>query len=85
MPTRKTVITIPEDLLAEVDQLAAQRNESRSAFITRILRVALQSRRDALVTRRLNELFADEELGEEQLRVAAELDAVGTDWSDEVW
>jgi metal-responsive CopG/Arc/MetJ family transcriptional regulator len=85
MATRKTAITIPEDLLADVDRIAAQRNESRSAFITRILRVALQSRRDALVTRRLNELFADEELEEEQLRTAAELDAAGTDWSEEGW
>ena len=37
------------------------------------------------VTRRLNELFTDPELRREQLRTAAELDAAGTDWSDERW
>ena len=35
------------------------------------------------VTRHLNEVFADPELRREQIRTAAELDAAGTDWSDE--
>ena len=37
------------------------------------------------ITRHLNELFADPELRQEQVRTAAELDAAGTDWGDERW
>ena len=37
------------------------------------------------VTKRLNELFSDGELAQEQARTASEWDEVGTDWSDERW
>lgn len=37
--------------------------------------------RDAEVTKRLNELFSDGELAQEQARIASEWDEVGTDWS----
>jgi hypothetical protein len=41
--------------------------------------------RDAEITRRLNEVFADSELAEEQRRTAAEWAKVGTDWRAEKW
>lgn len=85
MPLRKTAITIPEDLLAEVDRAARERRESRSRFVTRVLRKAVRARRDAAITRRLNELFAEPELVDEQKRGAFELDAAGTPWTDERW
>jgi hypothetical protein len=85
MPLRKTAIAVPEDLLEAVDQAARARGESRNAFITRVLRAAIRARRDREITRRLEELFSDGALNEEQLRTAEELDAVGTDWSDESW
>ena len=50
-----------------------------------ILQEAVHARRDAEVTKRLNELFGSVELAQEQARTASELDAVGTDWSDERW
>jgi metal-responsive CopG/Arc/MetJ family transcriptional regulator len=59
MARHKTAIAIPEDLLAEVDAAARQRNESRSAFITRVLQAAVRARRDRDITRRLDALFAD--------------------------
>jgi hypothetical protein len=71
-PRHKTAIAIPEDLLAEVDAAARDRSESRSAFITRVLRAAVRARRDREITRRLDELFADEEIQRDQ-RQAAEL------------
>jgi plasmid stability protein len=45
----------------------------------------IRARRDAEVTRRLNELFAEPEIEQEQARSVSELDAAGTDWSDERW
>jgi predicted transcriptional regulator len=85
MPLRKTAIAIPDDLLSAVDRAAQSRGESRNRFVTRVLQEAVHARRDAEVTKRLNELFADGGLAEEQARVASTLDAVGTDWSDERW
>ncbi len=85
MPLRKTAIAVAENLLAEVDRAARARHESRNRFVTRVLEAAVRARRDADVTRRLNELFANPELDREQLRTTAELDASGSDWSDERW
>ena len=85
MAYRKTAITVPGELLDDVDRAARARGESRSKYITRILRAAVRARRDVEITRRLNELFAEESIAIEQREVAAELDAVGSDWTDERW
>ncbi len=85
MPHRKTAIAVPEELLVEVDRAARERGESRSAFITRVLRAAVRARRDAEVTRRLDTLFGDEALRERQRREAEELAEAAVDWADERW
>jgi hypothetical protein len=85
MALRKTAIAIPDDLLTAVDRAAQARGETRNRFVTRVLQEAVRARRDSEVTKRLNELFADRDLAQEQTRTAGELDAVGTDWSDERW
>jgi metal-responsive CopG/Arc/MetJ family transcriptional regulator len=85
MPLRKTAIAIPDDLLSAVDRAAQSRGESRNRFVTRVLQEAVRARRDADVTKRLNELFANVEIGHEQAQAASELDVVGTDWSNERW
>lgn len=85
MATRKTAIAVPEDLLDEVDRAARERGESRSRFINEVLRAAVRARRDREITRRLDELFADEAVGREQRRTAREMDSAGTDWDDERW
>ncbi|MCY3777388.1 MAG: hypothetical protein OXH11_15550 [Candidatus Aminicenantes bacterium] len=85
MPLRKTAIALPPELLMELDRMARMRRESRNRFITHVLEEAVRVRRDAEVTRRLDELFADPELRREQVSGAVALDVVGTDWSDESW
>ncbi len=85
LASSKIAITIPEDVLSGVDTAAHERGESRSRFVSRVLRQALRARRDAEITRRLNELFKDEKIVAEQRRSTRELDSVGTDWSDEAW
>jgi Arc/MetJ-type ribon-helix-helix transcriptional regulator len=81
----KTAITLPESLLREVDRAANVRGESRSSFIRRVLRAALRARRDAAITRRLDELFSEEHLAEEQRRTSRELEEAGVPWDDEAW
>jgi metal-responsive CopG/Arc/MetJ family transcriptional regulator len=85
MPLRKTAIAISDDLLSAVDRAAQSRGESRNRFITLVLQEAVHARRDSEVTKRLNELFANEDLAHEQSRGASDLDAAGTDWSTERW
>ncbi len=85
MPLRKTAIAVSDDLLAAVDRAARQRHESRNRFVTRVLQYAVRARRDAEITRRLNELFSTSEVRDHQSREAAELDVIGTPWTDERW
>lgn len=85
MPLRKTAIAVPDDLLAAVDRAARARRESRNRFVTRVLQRAVRARRDAEITRKLNELFAAPDLAQQQSRDASELDRIGNDWSDERW
>ena len=85
MAHQKTAIAIPEDVLVEVDRAARARGESRSRFISRILRLAMRARRDAEITRRLDALFANESLAEEQRGEAEDLAGLAVDWSDEHW
>jgi hypothetical protein len=85
MAMHKTAIAVPESLLADVDRAATERGESRSAYITRVLAITTRARRDAEITRKLDEIFADERSKKAQRRGAAALDESGTDWTDERW
>jgi hypothetical protein len=85
MTRRKTAIAIPEDVLNEVDRAARARGESRSRFISHVLRLAIRARRDAQITRRLDALFADESLAREQLDAADDLARLAVDWTEEDW
>ena len=85
MAHRKTAIAVPEEILEEVDRAARERGESRSRFISRVLRLAVRARRDAEVTRRLDALFADASVQEEQRRDAHQLAELGIDWASERW
>jgi hypothetical protein len=81
----KTTVAVPEDVLAAIDRAAQARGESRSKYVTRVLRAAVRARRDAEITRRLDELFASEDMLKAQRDEANQLDEVGTSWSDERW
>ena len=85
MPAVKTAIALPEALLADVDRAARERGESRSRYITRVLQVAVRTRRDAEITQKLNTLFEQEGSRSQQVRGAGELDEAGSDWTDERW
>jgi metal-responsive CopG/Arc/MetJ family transcriptional regulator len=85
MPLRKTAIAVPDDLLQAVDRAARARHESRNRFVIRVLERAVRARRDAEITRRLDELFAAPDLARQQSREASDLDRVGSEWSDERW
>jgi metal-responsive CopG/Arc/MetJ family transcriptional regulator len=81
----KTAIAVPAEVLAEIDRAARSRGESRSKYITRVLRAAVRARRDSEITRRLDELFASEQVKVSQKAEAERLDELGTTWADERW
>lgn len=85
MAHRKTAIAIPAELLEAVDEAARERGESRSAFISRVLRLAVRARRNSEITRRLNAVFADEALAEAQRREASEVGEIAAFGEDERW
>lgn len=81
MAVRKTAIAIPEELLNEIDRAAVERGESRSRYITNVLRQVVRLRRDADITRKLNEIHS-EAVSSEQLRGVEDLDDA---WREEGW
>ena len=85
MPLRKTAIAVDAKLLASVDRMARERGESRSAFISTVLRRVARARGDEEITRRVRAIFADPRIAEEQVRTATEMGEAGTDWGDERW
>jgi len=85
MAYRKTAIAVPEELLEAVDRAAEERGESRSRFVCRVLELVVRARRDAEVTKRLDDLFADDSLRESQRRESSDLEELGVDWAAERW
>jgi hypothetical protein len=59
MAAKKIAISVPEDVLAQVDQAAARRGITRSGFITEVLRRVAAARGDAEIRRRVDALFSD--------------------------
>ncbi len=85
MATAKIAISLPAEVLHDVDRAARERGESRSGFIRGLIHAATRARRDADISRRVDAAFAEPGVAQEQRRVAWEMEAAGTDWSDERW
>ncbi len=81
----KTAIAVPADVLADIDRAARALGESRSKYITRVLRAAVRAKRDAEITHRLNQLFGPDGALTTETADTSFLDQVGTSWSDERW
>lgn len=70
MAVRKIAISVPEEVLAQVDKAAAARGENRSRFITQMLMLLAQARTDREISRRVDAVFASPEVAREQGRTA---------------
>lgn len=70
MAVHKFAISIPEDVMKRIDRAAARRGVTRSRFISSVLAVAAAAHRDAEIAERVNRLFSDPEIREEQARTA---------------
>ncbi|MBI4701986.1 MAG: hypothetical protein HY744_12680 [Deltaproteobacteria bacterium] len=71
MAARKFAISIPEDVMSQVDLAAAERGLTRSGFIALVLSRTARARSDAAISRRIDEVLADPNVAAEQRRTAA--------------
>ena len=70
MAAKKSAISVPEEVIREVDHAAKRRGMTRSGFISDVLSHVARARTDAEIARRVNELFADAEIAREQVETA---------------
>jgi len=70
MPVKKFAISVPVEVMDQVDLAAAERGVSRSRFISDMLRRIARARTDAAITRQLDEVFGDPAVAREQQAVA---------------
>jgi hypothetical protein len=84
MRSKKLAISVPADVIEEVDRAAKHQGVTRSRFITDVLRRIARARRDAEITKRINQLFADPDIADEQEKTARDFRAVssesGVEW-----
>jgi metal-responsive CopG/Arc/MetJ family transcriptional regulator len=70
MVATKFAISVPEDVMSQIDRAARKRRVTRSRFISDVLRKVATARTDAEISRRVNELFSDPEIAAEQRTTA---------------
>src|SRR5262249_26477681 len=84
MAAKKFAISVPEDVMAEIDRAAASRGVTRSRFIAQILALAAPHRRDRAIPRALARVFAEDGVADEQRRSARAFQTIGhragTEW-----
>lgn len=84
MPVRKFAISVPVEVMVEVDQAAQRRGVTRSRFIAEVLGRVARARSDAEVSRRIDRLLADPEIAREQVETARAFrgaaHGAGTEW-----
>ncbi len=81
---KKVAVSLPEPVLATVDQLAERRGESRSHLIATILSRVARAKRDRDITAQINALFADGTIQAEQKQTADEFLRMSS-WPKERW
>ena len=84
MPCKKLAISVPAEVIKEVDRAAKLGGLTRSRFITNVLIRVASARSDVEITRRINEFFSDPEMANEQKQTARDFNALaslsGTEW-----
>ncbi len=73
MAAKKFAISVPSEVMDEVTEAAAQQGLSRSAYIVQVLRKVAGARKDAEISRRINELFQEPSIAAEQADTARAL------------
>ena len=79
MTTVKVAITMPKELVQEVDAARKIETISRSGYITRLVQKAVRVEKQASLKAAYNKIFSDPEILEEQKNTTALLDNTDND------
>ena len=69
--TKKVAMTIPEDLLGEIDEMSRRRGVSRSRLISELLREKLVEVQNRSLRSAYDQVFSDEAIRREQILTPA--------------
>lgn len=69
--TKKVAMTIPEDLLGEIDEMSRHRGVSRSRLISELLREKLVEVQNRSLRSAYDQVFSDEAICREQVMATA--------------
>ena len=83
MTTVKVAITMPKELVREVDAVRKEEEISRSGYITRIVREAVRAERKERLKAAYDRVFSDPEIVKEQKEVALFFDNSGNNQGQE--
>jgi len=81
--TKKVAMTIPEDLLGEIDEMSRRQRISRSRLISELLREKLVEVRNQSLRSAYDQVFSDEAVRREQVMAPASAENCDTGHSIE--
>jgi len=81
--TQKIAITMPNNLVKEIDALSQQKRLSRSRYITQAVKEKLEVEKKHFITETYDKVFSDEEIQKEQLEMATCFEGAGSEGGQE--
>lgn len=83
MTTMKVAISMPEELVREVDVVSKEKNLSRSGYITGLVKRAVRAGRREKIKAAYDKVFSDPEIIAEQNKISLAYDHSGSDKGQE--
>ena len=83
MNTQKVAISMPEDLIKDIDLISRTRGVSRSRYIASALGAKVADEKRELLKQAYDRVFSDEEIQKEQIEAAKWLEGVGSEGGQE--
>lgn len=83
MNAHKVAITMPENLIKQVDILSSSQGLSRSRYIRLAIAEKIEKEKDRFLKDSYNRIFSDEAIQKEQLETAKCFDGVGSQGGQE--
>jgi metal-responsive CopG/Arc/MetJ family transcriptional regulator len=83
MNTQKVAITMPEDLIKDIDLISKNKGLSRSRYIASALGAKVADEKRGLLKEAYDRVFSDEEIQKEQIDTAKWFEGVGSEGGQE--
>jgi metal-responsive CopG/Arc/MetJ family transcriptional regulator len=83
MTTQKVAISIPEDLIREIDLISKNKGLSRSRYIASALGDKVADEKKELLRQAYDRVFSDEDIQKEQLETAKWFEGAGSEGGQE--